>query len=187
MAMVKPVLFQLVGYQNSGKTTSMFEVITRLSTQGYKVVTIKHHGHGGKPDMVENKDSGRHVDAGAFASLIEGEGRVLLQAEKADWSLVEQIQLATILNPDTILIEGHKHEVFPKAVLLRDERDLHLIEELTNIKVILSRQPELVSMLQKKLSYPVYCEVEDFYSWIVNYVETAVLFSNKQNHLDIKK
>ncbi|MGM0902404.1 MAG: molybdopterin-guanine dinucleotide biosynthesis protein B [Bacillota bacterium] len=185
--MVKPILFQLVGYQNSGKTTSMYEVINRLSTQGYKVVTIKHHGHGGKPDMVENKDSGRHVDAGAFASLIEGEGRVLLQAEKADWRLAEQIQLVTALNPDTILIEGHKHEVFPKAVLLRDERDLHLLEELTNIKVILSRQPELASMLQKKLSYPVYSEVEDFYSWIVNYIETAVLFSNKQNHSDIKK
>jgi molybdopterin-guanine dinucleotide biosynthesis adapter protein len=176
MAMVKPVLFQLVGYQNSGKTTSMYEVIKRLSNKGYKVVTIKHHGHGGKPDMVENKDSGRHVDAGALASLIEGEGRVLLQAEKAEWSLAEQIQLVSGLSPDTILIEGHKHEVFPKAVLLRDEKDLHLLEELTNIKVILSRQRELASMLQKDLSYPVYSDVEDFYSWIVHYVETAAPF-----------
>jgi molybdopterin-guanine dinucleotide biosynthesis adapter protein len=187
MAMVKPVLFQLVGYQNSGKTTSMYEVITRLSTQGYKVVTIKHHGHGGKPDMAENKDSGRHVKAGAFASLIEGEGRVLLQAEKANWNLAEQIQLASALSPDTILIEGHKHEGFPKAVLLRDETDLHLLEELTNIKVILSRQQELAYMLQKDLSYPVYSEVEEFYSWIVHYIETEIPFSNKTNHSDIKK
>jgi molybdopterin-guanine dinucleotide biosynthesis adapter protein len=176
MAMVKPVLFQLVGYQNSGKTTTMYEVINRLATKGYKIVTIKHHGHGGKPDMVENKDSGRHVKAGAFASLIEGEGRILLQAEKADWSLAEQIQLASALRPDTILIEGHKHEVFSKGVLLRDERDLHLLKELTNIKVILSRQPELASVLKKDLPYPVYSEVEDFYSWMVNYVETAVPF-----------
>jgi molybdopterin-guanine dinucleotide biosynthesis adapter protein len=187
MAMVKPLLFQLVGYQNSGKTTSLYEVINRLSTQRYKVVTIKHHGHGGKPDVVKNKDSGRHVDAGAYASLIEGEGRILLQAEKDDWDIAEQIQLASALSPDIILIEGHKHEVFPKAVLLRDEKDLHLLEELTNIKVILSRQPEITSMLQKGLSYPVYSEGEDFYSWIVNYLVSMIPFSQKTNHSDIKK
>jgi len=185
MAMVEPVLFQLVGYQNSGKTTAMYEVIHRLSTKGFKIVTIKHHGHGGKPDMVENKDSARHVDAGALASLIEGEGRVLLQAEKADWCLAEQLQLASALSPDTILIEGHKHEVFPKGVLLRDEGDLHLLKELTNIKIILCRQPEMANMLQRDLPFPVYSEVEGFYSWIVKYVETAVTSLDNANSSDI--
>lgn len=184
MAMVKPVLFQLVGYQNSGKTTTMYEVIHRLSTKGYKIVTIKHHGHGGKPDMVENKDSARHVNAGALASIIEGEGRVLLQAEKPNWSLAEQIHLASALSPDTILIEGHKHEVFPKGVLLRDEGDLHLLKELTNIKIILCRQPELANMLQRDLPYPVYSEVEGFYSWIIKYVETTVSCFNNANPSD---
>jgi len=177
MAMVTPVLFQLVGYQNSGKTTSMYEVISRLSADGYKVVTIKHHGHGGKPDIVEKKDSGQHVEAGAYASLIEGEGRILLQAEKDEWKLAEQIQLASALSPDTILIEGYKHEGFPKAVLLRDEEDLHLLEELTNIQVVLIRQPELASMLQRDLSYPVFNTAEDFYSWIVHYLETTIPLS----------
>ncbi len=179
MAMVTPVLFQLVGYQNSGKTTSMSELISRLAADGYKVVTIKHHGHGGKPDIVEKKDSGRHVAAGAYASLIEGEGRILLQAEKDDWKLAEQIQIASTLDPDMILIEGHKHEGFPKAVLLREEGDLHLLDELTNIQVVYTRQSELARMLQRDLPYPVLNTMEGFYSWVVQYLKTAIF--NKKN------
>ncbi|KKK36940.1 hypothetical protein WQ57_16265 [Mesobacillus campisalis] len=176
MALVKPVIFQIVGYQDSGKTTAMMNLIARLSIQGYQVATIKHHGHGGKPDLSEKKDSGRHVKAGALASLIEGDGRVLLQAEKQQWGIQEQLKLLSVLSPDIVLIEGHKHEAFPKAVLLRDENDLHLLDELTNIKVAAWREPKLGS-LDGQTACPLFSVMAEAYAWIEDYLkqEAAIL------------
>jgi molybdopterin-guanine dinucleotide biosynthesis protein B len=148
----------------------MLHVIKNLSEQGYQVATVKHHGHGGKPDLPEQKDSGRHVKAGALASLIEGEGRVLLQAEKQEWSLQEQLKLLSVLTPDAVLIEGHKHEGFPKAVLLRGSDDLHLLDELTNIKVAACRNQEVINSLDGQTSYPVFLEMGKAYAWIEKYL-----------------
>ena len=38
-----------------------------------KVATIKHHGHGGFPEVAQ-KDSERHRKAGAIVSSVEGAG-----------------------------------------------------------------------------------------------------------------
>lgn len=175
MALVSPVIFQIVGYQNSGKTTAMLEVVKELSKEGFKVTTIKHHGHGGKPDLAEKKDSYRHVAAGGLASLIEGEGRVIIHAEKAEWSLQEQLQLLSSLTPDIILIEGHKHASFPKAVLLRDIRDIHLLEELENIKVVLYRDSKNLEQLRGAYSFPMYTTGEEIYAWMIHYLKNEVI------------
>ncbi|MBM4764225.1 molybdopterin-guanine dinucleotide biosynthesis protein B [Bacillus sp. B15-48] len=172
--MVKSVIFQIVGYQDSGKTTMMIEVVKRLASEAYRVVTIKHHGHGGKPDLAEKKDSVRHVEAGALASLIEGEGRIVIQAEKTEWSLQEEIQWLSALNPDLVLIEGHKHANFPKAVLLRNERDVHLLEELQNIQVVYCRSTDLADSLKNSYPFPVITVVNDVHTWILEYVKTEL-------------
>ena len=49
MALVTPFIFQIVGYQNSGKTTFLNKLISHLTAVGINTATIKHHGHGGKP------------------------------------------------------------------------------------------------------------------------------------------
>lgn len=78
MAMVKePVIFQVSGYQNSGKTTLINKLISGLKEKGLSVITIKHHGHGGKPEAPEGKDSTSHIESGAAASLVEGEADCL--------------------------------------------------------------------------------------------------------------
>ncbi|WP_175477988.1 MULTISPECIES: molybdopterin-guanine dinucleotide biosynthesis protein B [unclassified Bacillus (in: firmicutes)] len=132
----KPFIFQVVGYQNSGKTTAVTQIVRGLSEQGYKVATIKHHGHGGKPEVVKDKDSYRHIDAGAIVTLVEGNGRLLLQGEKSEWSLAEKITLISQMNPDFIIIEGHKFESYPKLVLIRKHEDTELLTKLTCIKAI---------------------------------------------------
>ncbi|RTR31554.1 molybdopterin-guanine dinucleotide biosynthesis protein B [Robertmurraya yapensis] len=134
--MVNPTIFQIVGFQNSGKTTLIKKVINELAQLGLTAVTIKHHGHGGKPDFQEGKDSHQHLQAGAIATLVEGDGHLLLQAEKNHWSLEEKLELMSFFQPDFILIEGHKHESFPKGVLIRKKEDLSLLEQLQNIKVV---------------------------------------------------
>ncbi|WP_449622009.1 molybdopterin-guanine dinucleotide biosynthesis protein B [Robertmurraya sp. Marseille-Q9965] len=136
MAMVNPTIFQIVGFQNSGKTTLIEKLIRELAVLGLTTATIKHHGHGGKPDFQEGKDSHQHLLAGALAALVEGDGLLLLQSEKKEWSLEEKIQLLSFFKPNIILIEGHKHESFPKGVLIRNEEDLLLLEQLDNIKVV---------------------------------------------------
>ncbi len=46
-------ILQIVGYQNSGKTTLVEKVVYALAEQNMKVATIKHHGHGGFPEVAQ--------------------------------------------------------------------------------------------------------------------------------------
>jgi molybdopterin-guanine dinucleotide biosynthesis adapter protein len=173
--MVEPVVFQVVGFQNSGKTTFIQTLIKELSRENIKVATVKHHGHGGKPDINEEKDSATHIQFGATVSVVEGDGRLILQAEKSIWSLNEQIDILGSFQVDCILVEGHKHEKFPKAVIMRSETDLKLIKELANIKVILLRDLSIEEHLKHILSIPYFPIQERLgLEWIINYLKSQL-------------
>ncbi|WP_234969303.1 molybdopterin-guanine dinucleotide biosynthesis protein B [Bacillus massilinigeriensis] len=168
MAMVKPVIYQIAGYQNSGKTTVISALVRTLKERGMRIAVIKHHGHGGMPDVASEKDSGRHIKAGAIYSLVEGGGRLVLHAEKEKWSLEEQLTLLISQQPDVILIEGYKKADFEKTVLIRTKDDLPLLEELTNVASVLVMDSALEEGVN---GYPVFvtgsaqgCE------WIVNHI-----------------
>jgi molybdopterin-guanine dinucleotide biosynthesis adapter protein len=140
MALVKPFVFQIVGYQNSGKTTFMKTLLAQLKLNGLKTVTIKHHGHGGKPTINEEKDSAGHIRAGAVASLVEGGGRLILQAENIDWSLEEKLEFISAFKPDLIIVEGHKYEKYPKLLFIRNHEDGHLLHELDRVELVLYQE-----------------------------------------------
>ncbi|MBX9971951.1 molybdopterin-guanine dinucleotide biosynthesis protein B [Cytobacillus firmus] len=172
MAMVKePVIFQVSGYQNSGKTTLVNKLISGLKEKGLSVITIKHHGHGGKPETPGGKDSSSHIEFGAAASLVEGGGRLLLQAEKKSWSLEEQIRIALQLQPDVVLLEGHKKASFPKALLLRSDEDLHLLEDLTNICALFCWEDKVTKHKTADLETPFF-SIRDPKGpeWIIEYL-----------------
>ncbi|MCM3725652.1 molybdopterin-guanine dinucleotide biosynthesis protein B [Neobacillus cucumis] len=133
MALVEPFIFQVVGFQNSGKTTIITKLIKLLTDRGIKTVTIKHHGHGGKPDVMEGKDSSRHLSSGALAAIVEGGGRMILQAERLNLSLEDEIELLKFYQPDVVLVEGYKQKDYPKLLLLKKKEDLYLLKSLTNI------------------------------------------------------
>lgn len=154
MALVKPVVFQVVGYQNSGKTTFTTKLIKALKDRSLKTVTIKHHGHGGKPDAADQKDSSKHLSAGAIASIVEGDGRLLLQAENFQHSLEKQIELLKLFYPDVILIEGYKQENYPKLLLVRDKQDLILLETVKNVMAVVYWMEEMRDMITAKWSIP---------------------------------
>lgn len=164
MAVVNPVIVQVVGFQNSGKTTFVKKLLQELSKHKIYVATIKHHGHGGKPDVVEKKDSSEHIDSGAFASLVEGEGRLLLQVEKDKWNVQEQIHILCTMNPEVIVIEGHKNERYHKIVLLRNKEDFYALKGLENVMAFVSCEP-----LHINTSVPIWNENETI-SWLVQYI-----------------
>ena len=66
-------ILQVVGYQNSGKTTFVTEYIREAARYKLKVGTIKHHGHDGALTQNDNgKDTQKHREAGAQVTFIEG-------------------------------------------------------------------------------------------------------------------
>lgn len=108
-----PSILQIVGYQNSGKTTLVEKIVHVLAESEMKVATIKHHGHGGFPEVAQ-KDSERHRKAGAVVSSVEGAGLLSLSSLKKKWSLQEIIRLYEFFEVDTILIEGYKKKTTRK-------------------------------------------------------------------------
>lgn len=159
-------VFQVTGYQNSGKTTVMEKLITTCKKHGLTVGTIKHHGHGGFPDRVSvQKDSDKHRLAGANVAAVEGNGVLHLEARKPSWYLEEIIQLYNHFGLDIILVEGYKSHFYPKAVLLRDEKDSNLLAELNHIEAVICRQP---LNLDTNAPFFRFDELEPFLDWFMD-------------------
>ncbi|MDM5190394.1 molybdopterin-guanine dinucleotide biosynthesis protein B [Bacillus sp. DX4.1] len=165
-----PIL-QIVGYQNSGKTTLMEKLIQALTYEGMKVATIKHHGHGGYPE-VPKKDSERHLQAGAVVSSVEGAGLLSLSALHDKWSLQEIIRLYTFFEVDMILIEGYKKETYPKIVLLRTDEDLALLDKVENVMAVITWNG-ITQRLQKTYKTFHIKEEELYMEWFVQMVRGA--------------
>lgn len=178
MAVVNSVVFQIAGFQNSGKTTFMNKLLGLLKERGLRVAALKHHGHGGKPCVAEEKDSARHISSGAVASLVEGGGRVLIQAEKSEWSFEEKLALLSPFQSDIILIEGHKYEEFPKAVLVRTCEELKKLSALTNIQAIYYWDADVPKELTEKDFPAFHIDDRKGLEWLVDYLEKKVREEN---------
>ncbi|MFJ7368001.1 molybdopterin-guanine dinucleotide biosynthesis protein B [Lysinibacillus sp. NPDC098008] len=130
-------ILQIVGYQNSGKTTLMEQLIAHVTVKGLRVGTIKHHGHGGIPTIEATKDSLRHEQAGASVTAVEGGGTLRLSIHQNSWQLADIVAIYADLPMDLILVEGYKNEQYPKVVLLRTTEDQALLQQVSNILCVL--------------------------------------------------
>ncbi|MBD1381776.1 molybdopterin-guanine dinucleotide biosynthesis protein B [Metabacillus arenae] len=154
-------ILQIVGFQNSGKTTLMEKLIARAAKEGLKVATIKHHGHGGTPvNELTSKDSLRHQQAGAAITGVEGDGVLQICAKRNNWQLDEIIKFYQSFAVDIILIEGYKQENYQKAVLIRNKCDLSLLDSLTNI-VCVNCWREVPTEKITERQYPIFHLDED--------------------------
>lgn len=145
-------ILQVVGYQNSGKTTLMEQLIRQATACGLKVGTIKHHGHGGIP-MSESKDSFRHEEAGASVTAVEGDGTLRMSIHQSSWKLDDILAIYASFKLDLILIEGYKDEHYSKVVLLRTLEDQVLLQKVSNIICVIY-WPSFP--LEKPLEYPTF-------------------------------
>ncbi|MGQ9007184.1 molybdopterin-guanine dinucleotide biosynthesis protein B [Bacillus stercoris] len=142
MALVRPFpIVQVVGFQNSGKTTFIERILEKASEQGVHLGCLKHHGHGGEPQtFTEGKDTDRYKAAGADVTAVEGAG-VLQLTVRRNWDLARLIELYQFLETDCLLIEGFKKAPYPKVVILSEKEDLEALQAV-NIIAIIYRQKE---------------------------------------------
>ncbi|WP_254052788.1 molybdopterin-guanine dinucleotide biosynthesis protein B [Bacillus sp. V59.32b] len=168
--MVKPFLFQITGYQNSGKTTVVIRLIEHLKRAGVTVSVLKHHGHGGEPDLPD-KDSTRHFQAGAVAALVEGNGAIQLHAsltcEQKD-STEKLLEILHDFQPDVIVIEGYKYKPFPKALIIKQESDLELLNSLQNIQAVICWPEMMETVKLLDMGLPLFeINSDGFFNWFL--------------------
>lgn len=163
-----PFIFQIVGYQNRGKTTFITKLIQELRKEKVETAVLKHHGHGGKPDTALKKDSTKHFEAGAAASLVEGDGSIeLLGNFKSGPTLPELLQVLGIFHPDVILIEGYKQEDFPKVILMKEDSDFELLKRLTNVQAVVA-WPTCLEQAKTLAHVPVFpLDSDRFVEWFI--------------------
>lgn len=163
--MASPVIFQIAGFKNSGKTFLMEQLIRSGTELGYRVGALKHHGHGGEPShALERTDSARHKHAGAYVSAVEGGGALLLESESFTGTGAELPRILSSFHLDYLFIEGYKHTPFPKAVLVNSPDDFHLIPNLENIKAVIYKSCLCIPACEAELF--TWKETDAFVSWL---------------------
>ncbi|MEN2767393.1 molybdopterin-guanine dinucleotide biosynthesis protein B [Ornithinibacillus xuwenensis] len=138
-------VLQVVGYKNSGKTTLTKEIITYYSKKGWKVGTIKNHGHGGIPIGLHDTDSEQHRRAGSKIAGVIGEN--ILQLSQEEWEVETIISIYELLGIELLVLEGFKRLEYPKLILIKDRKEIQLLTSLSNIIALISKtEKELVGL-----------------------------------------
>lgn len=117
-----PTTLGFAASSGTGKTTLLTQLIPFLKQQGIKVGLIKHSHHDFDMDQ-PGKDSYCLRKAGADTVLLVSAYRraIITEIDSIEPTLNEQIELLSSHHFDIILVEGFKHEAFPKIELHRKE------------------------------------------------------------------
>jgi molybdopterin-guanine dinucleotide biosynthesis protein MobB len=115
-----PVL-GFAAWSGTGKTTLLVQLLPKLRGRGLRVGMIKHAHHSFEVDQ-PGKDSYELRKAGASPMLVVSSRRWALMADfeqERDPVLQEMLDRLDQSQLDVILVEGFKHEAFPKIELHR--------------------------------------------------------------------
>ncbi len=99
----------IVGAKNSGKTTLIVDLVTHLTSLGYRVGTVKHTHHRHELDT-PGKDSHQHREAGAAVVGILSPGMTAVFCPAAaDEDVSDRYDRFTgaFADCDIVLVEGH--------------------------------------------------------------------------------
>ena len=114
-----PPVLCVVGGSGSGKTTYLERLIPELRGMGLRVGTIKHHPGDFEMD-IPGKDSWRHRQAGAVATMVSSPGRIGMVLEVDHDHNPEELA-SFISDVDIVLAEGYKRAQCPKIEIFRSE------------------------------------------------------------------
>ncbi len=115
-------LLGFCAYSGTGKTTLLTRLLPLLKKRGLRVGMLKHAHHEFDIDQF-GKDSFRLREAGAVETLVASKKRWALihndeqaREEPNLWELLPRLDLSQL---DLVLVEGFKHEDFPKIEIHR--------------------------------------------------------------------
>jgi molybdopterin-guanine dinucleotide biosynthesis protein MobB len=115
-------LLGFVAYSGTGKTTLLEKLIPLLQERGIRIALLKHAHHDFDIDQ-PGKDSYRLRLAGAGQVMIASHKRWALMNENPEHEgeprLAELLQKFDPARFDLLLVEGFKHESYPKIELQR--------------------------------------------------------------------
>ena len=133
-------VFGIVGWKNSGKTYFAQQIISILSSQNFRVASIKHAHHDFEIDLPET-DSYLLRKAGSQQVIISSAKRWAKIYELKDSSEKKLNELINELdNPEVVIVEGFKNENHPKIEIIKDanDRSSFMFNNLKNIVALIS-------------------------------------------------
>ena len=116
-----PPIVGICAYSGTGKTTLMTQLIPLLKKEGLLLTVIKHGHHSIELDK-PGKDSFRFREAGADQVILAASTRTAVMQEchtQKEPSLQETLKFVNTDCADLILVEGFKHEDYPKIEAYR--------------------------------------------------------------------
>lgn len=114
-------LLGFAAFSGTGKTTLLKQIIPRLKNRGLRVGLIKHSHHAFEIDH-PGKDSYELRQAGATPVMLSSSRRraiIMEHPEAREPVLNEELAHFVQTGLDIILVEGFRHERFPKIELHR--------------------------------------------------------------------
>lgn len=161
-------VLQVVGFKNSGKTTTILNLLKLANDKGKKVSTVKHHGHGGSLEMPSAEtDSTRFFEEAANCSIAYGGGVVQMHQRTEDAPLGKLIGLASMEDPDLILVEGFKRDDYEKIVLLRSAEDWIELQKLNQIVLVVTPK----QMKLDNLPVVLHNDLKQLNFWFTNWMD----------------
>lgn len=133
----KASVIQVVGYRNSGKTTLICRLVSKLTEEGLRVGTVKHDAHRFEIDY-PGKDTWKHRMAGAETVAITSREQTAVMRRR--YTPLDEL-LREMGDLDVVLVEGFKFANYPKIVLVRTYDQLSLIEKTDNMLAVVSWFP----------------------------------------------
>jgi molybdopterin-guanine dinucleotide biosynthesis protein MobB len=121
MGTPQPPVLGFAARSGTGKTTLLTKLIPLLRSRGLEIGVIKHAHHQFDIDQ-PGKDSYRLRQAGARQTLIASDTRHALITEATETGDPSLAGLIAALDPelvDLVLVEGFRHEPYPKIELHR--------------------------------------------------------------------
>ena len=133
-------VFGIVGWKNSGKTYFAQQIISILSSQNYRVASIKHAHHNFEIDKPET-DSYVLRKAGSQQVIISSEKRWAKIHELKDSSEKNLNELINELeNPEVVIVEGFKNDNHPKIEIIKTGNNNYLFNKISNVKAVISEE-----------------------------------------------
>ncbi|WP_130295910.1 molybdopterin-guanine dinucleotide biosynthesis protein B [Fictibacillus sp. BK138] len=167
-----PVILQVAGYQNSGKTTVITKLLKQLSQQRIKTAVIKHHGHDNTLDFQDaGKDTESHRNSGAFIAGISSSGGTIFSMNH-ELPLEKAIEIYKVLDIECVLIEGYKKIQYPRVLLCRNQNDSDLIINSSKLVAIISKE-QLTS--QDKVPQFIRTEEDKWVKFLMDYITSRVI------------